>query len=542
MNNPFDYIPDRECDEAFRELCGRLEALKGSDRPDDINFMRELEAGKMLGVLIASDADGVRHTLYAFSGQLGHGGFHFPGFVGPVFDYLQPDCYFKTRERDISRQNSEITRFEADILAPAGREYESVRNVCDAEVSAARDKYRESKSVRDARRKAGDVSEAELAVMIRQSQFEKAELHRLKKRVATQLEPYAARLKEAEAQLTAMKEKRRADSEALQQWLFTNFRLLNARGESRSLSEIFADTPMRVPPSGAGECCAPKLLQETYLQGWHPLAIAEYWYGRGKEGEVRIHGRHYPACRGKCRPVLGWMLQGLDIEPTLDSDCDADIDLKPEVIFENQWFCVVDKPSGMLSVPGKGAAISVQQWLEARYGPERDVKVVHRLDQDTSGLLIAAFGPVAYKALQFMFATRRMKKTYIADLEGDYQSRGIPQKGRIELPLSPDWLDRPRQRVDLDNGKGTVTEYEFLSVSDGHSRVIFHPLTGRTHQLRVHAASDAALGMPIVGDRLYGHGNDCPHTRERLHLHAMTLEFTSPFDRRLCRFDSPLPF
>ena len=167
----------------------------------------------------------------------------------------------------------------------------------------------------------------------------------------------------------------------------------------------------------------------------------------------------------------------------------------------------------MLSVPGKGAAISVQQWLEAKYGPERDVKVVHRLDQDTSGLLIAAFGPAAYKALQFMFASRQVKKTYVADLEGDYQSRGIPQKGRIELPLSPDWLDRPRQRVDLDNGKNAVTDYEFLSVSDGHSRVMLHPLTGRTHQLRVHAASDAGLGMPIL-----------------------------PFDRRPCRFDSPLPF
>lgn len=537
MNNPFDYIPVRECDEAFRELCGRIETLKTSKRPDDVNFIRELEAGKMLGVLIASDTDGMRHTLYAFSGQLGHGGFHFPGFVGPVFDYLQPDGYFKIRERDISQQNIEISRFETDIHAPAVREYECARNAGETEVSAARDKYRESKAVRDAIRKAGDVSEAELAAMIRQSQFEKAELHRLKKRVEARLEPYALRLKEAQSRLDAMKEKRHADSEALHQWLFTNFRLLNARGESRSLSEIFADTPMRIPPSGAGECCAPKLLQAAYLQGWLPLAIAEYWYGRGKEGEVRIHGRHYPACRGKCRPVLGWMLQGLDIEPPLDSDCDADIDLKPEVIFENQWFCVVDKPSGILSVPGKGAAMSVQQWLEEKYGPDRDVKVVHRLDQDTSGLLIAAFGPEAYKALQFMFASRQVKKTYVADLEGDYQSHGILQKGRIELPLSPDWLDRPRQRVDLDNGKNAVTDYEFLSVSDGHSRVMFHPLTGRTHQLRVHAASDAGLGMPIVGDRLYGHGHN-----NRLHLHAMTLEFTSPFDRRPCRFDSPLPF
>lgn len=542
MNNPFDYIPDRECDEAFRELCRRLDALKESGRADDVNFMRELEAGKMLGVLIAADADGVRHKLYAFSGQLGHGGFHYPGFVGPVFDYLQPDGHFKTHERDISRQNCDIARFETESLRPVKTEYERVRNALDTEVSASRDRYRESKAARDARRKTGNVSEAELAAMIRQSQFEKAELHRLKKRIAAQLEPYAARLKEAKAQLTAMKEKRRADSEALQQWMFTNFRLLNARGESLSLSEIFADTSMRIPPSGAGECCAPKLLQTAYMQGWQPIAMAEYWYGRGKEGEVRIHGRHYPACRGKCRPVLGWMLQGLDIEPPLDSDCEVAAMREPEIIFESRWFCVVDKPAGMLSVPGKGAALSVQQWLESRYGPERDVRVVHRLDQDTSGLLMAAFGPTAYRALQFMFGARQVKKTYIADLEGDYQSRGIPQKGRIELPLSPDWLDRPRQRVDLDNGKNAVTDYEFLSVSDGHSRVMFNPLTGRTHQLRVHAASAAGLGMPILGDRLYGHGNACSLNSNRLHLHAKTLEFTSPFDRRPCRFDSPLHF
>lgn len=542
MNNPFDYIPDRECNEAFRELCHRLEDVKGSGRADDINFMRELEAGKMLGVLIAADADGVRHTLYAFSGQLGHGGFHYPGFVGPVFDYLPPDGHFKTRERDISRQNCDIARFETESLRPIKTEYKRVRNALDTEVSASRDRYRESKAARDALRKTGNVSEADLTAMIRQSQFEKAELHRLKKRIAAQLEQYAARLKEAEAQLTAMKEKRRADSEALQQWLFTNFRLLNAHGESRSLSEIFADTPMRIPPSGAGECCAPKLLHAAYLQGWQPVAMAEYWYGRGKEGEVRIHGRHYPACRGKCRPVLGWMLQGLDIEPPLDSDREVAAMREPEIIFENQWFCVVDKPAGMLSVPGKGSALSVQQWLEAKYGPERDVRVVHRLDQDTSGLLMAAFGPTAYRALQFLFSSRQVKKTYIADLEGDYQSWGIPQKGRIALPLSPDWLDRPRQRVDLDTGKNAVTDYEFLSVSDGHSRVMLHPLTGRTHQLRVHAASAAGLGMPILGDRLYGHGNDCPHNSRRLRLHAMTLEFTSPFDGRPCRFDSPLPF
>ncbi|MDE6337067.1 MAG: RNA pseudouridine synthase, partial [Muribaculaceae bacterium] len=311
---------------------------------------------------------------------------------------------------------------------------------------------------RDAKRESSATDEAEMAAMIRQSQFEKAELRRLKKRAAATLAPFADNLKNAQAHLEAMKEKRRSDSEELQNWLFTNFKLLNARGESRSLSEIFAETPMTIPPSGAGECCAPKLLQAAYLQGWHPIGMAEYWYGKPKGGEVRIHGEHYPACRGKCLPVLSWMLQGLDIEPPLNGDGKSTVVYNPEIIYENQWFCVVNKPSGMLSVPGKGAAISVQQWLEAKYGSDKLVKVAHRLDQDTSGLLIVTFGELSFKVMQSLFATRQVKKTYIAELEGDYKSNGIPRQGRIDLPLSPDWLDRPRQRVDFDGGKEAITD------------------------------------------------------------------------------------
>lgn len=540
MNNPFDYVPDVTCEEAFRELVVKLEALKRSDNSDDVNFCRELEAGKMLGVLIATDARGERHTLYAFSGQLGDEGFYHNGFVGPVFDYLQPNGYFKTKEADISRQNREIMLFEEGPLAKISSEYKSLKAQLDAEVSDYKEKCRLSKLERDAKRESGLTDEAELAAMIRQSQFEKAELHRLKKRLKAELKPLEDNLKKAQSYLDALKEKRRTDSEALQEWLFSNFRLLNARGESRNLSDIFAETPMRIPPSGAGECCAPKLLQAAYLQGWHPMTMAEYWYGKPKGGEVRIHGEHYPACRGKCLPVLGWMLQGLDIEPPLDSDYRSSVSYNPEIIYENQWFCVVNKPSGMLSVPGKGAAISVQQWLETKYGSDKLVKVAHRLDQDTSGLLIAAFGELSFKVMQSLFATRQVKKTYIAELEGDYEAYGIPRQGHIKLPLSPDWLDRPRQRVDFDGGKDAVTDYEFIGVSDGHSRILFHPLTGRTHQLRVHAASERGLGMSIVGDRLYGKnvGKDSGH----LLLHAQKLEFTFPIDGNHYCFESPVPF
>lgn len=540
MNNPFDYQPSVECVTAFRELIAKIDSLRESDNQNDINLCRELESGKMLGVLIAKDAEGVKRTLYAFSGQLGEVGFHFPGFVEPVFDYLDPDGYFKTKERDISRQNKEIAAFEETVLSGIREEYEREKSRLEIEVSELRERYRLSKSERKRRRETGVADESELAEMIRQSQFEKADLKRLKNRVKKALEPFVDKLRDTECRLDGMKERRRIDSETLQQWLFNNFRLLNARGESKSLNEIFAGTTLKVPPSGAGECCAPKLLQAAYMKGWKPVSIAEYWYGKPKAGEIRRHGEHYPACRGKCLPVLSWMLQGLTIEPALNKESLRNASLVPKIIYDNEWFCVVEKPSGMLSVPGKGSSVSLQQWLERRYGSEREVKAVHRLDQDTSGLVIAAFGRASYKLLQSLFATRRVNKTYIAELEGDYSLQGIPERGIINLPLSPDWLDRPRQRVNYSGGKEAVTEYEFIGISKGRSRIIFHPRTGRTHQLRVHAASEDGLRMPIVGDRIYGKngGRDA----ERLHLHAHSIDFTFPMDGLQYSFESPVPF
>ena len=540
MNNPFYYTPDPICDSAFQGLLERLEMLKESQREEDIRFCRELEEGKMLGVLVAEDKHGEQHILYAFSGQLGIGGFHYPGFVGPVFDYLRPDGYFKIREREISQQNRDIADFKEGILKNGQEEYEKEKARLTAEVAIYKEKCRVSKLERDARRKSGEADEAELNEMIRQSQFEKAELHRLKKRVAADLKPFEEALQSAQSKLSAMKETRRKDSEELQRWLFDNFKLINGRGESRSLSEIFAETPLRIPPSGAGECCAPKLLQTAYLKGWQPVAMAEYWYGKPKGGEIRRHGNHYPACRGKCLPVLRWMLQGVETTPALDSEDRSGGFRNPEIIYENEWFCVVDKPSGMLSVPGKGAAVSVEQWLMKRYGSGRFVRMVHRLDQDTSGLIIAAFNEKVLKTLQALFSRREVSKTYIAELEGDYRDRGLPDKGVIELPLSPDWLDRPRQRVDFEGGKGAVTEYEFIRVREGRSRVMFHPHTGRTHQLRVHSASESGLDMPIAGDRLYGkRGGAAP---SRLLLHAHKIEFTFPLDGGRYSFESPLPF
>lgn len=533
-------MPDPASEEAFARLLDRIEELKRSERPEDVKFCQELAEGKMLGVLTAEDQSGATHTLYAFSGQIGDSGFRFDGFVGPVFDYLQPAGYFKTKEAEISLLNRVIEQFEKNDLPLETERYEAEKEKADTEIARFKEKCRQSRDEREARRAKGLADEAEKAAMIRQSQFEKAELRRLKQRLTNMLQPLADNLRNARTRLAAMKERRKTESEALQKWLFSNFRVLNARGESRSLSDIFSTTPTGVPPSGAGECCAPKLLQTAYIRGWKPVAIAEYWYGKPKGGEVRRHGSHYPACRGKCLPVLGWMLQGLQIEPPLESEFGNGTPQEPEILFENRWFCIVSKPSGMLSVPGKSKALSVQKWLEEKYGEEKDVKMAHRLDQDTSGLLIATFGPVPFKIMQRLFATRKVRKTYIAITEGDYRLRNIPSEGRIELPLSPDLNDRPRQRVDSEGGKPAVTDYEFNGVSEGRSRVTLHPQTGRTHQLRVHLSSESGLGLPIAGDRLYG--CDGGRGAERLLLHAQRLEFTFPIDGKEYIIESPVPF
>lgn len=540
MNDPFDYIPSDECRLEYRALLNKIETLRQSDMPADIDFIRELDEGKMLGVMIAEDSSGRRHTLYAFSGQLGTCGFIREGFVEPVFDYLQPDGYFKTRESEITLMNRHISRLEADVLPPLQSEYDRIKRQLESELEEYRKHCRQSKLARAARRAASSIDKEETERMILQSQFEKAELRRLKKRINIELESHARQLEETKTRIENLKEERHQASVALQDWLFSNFRFLNADGESMGLKEIFADTTFGVPPSGAGECCAPKLLQATYRRKLRPVSMAEFWHGRPKAGEVRIAGEHYPACRGKCLPILNWMLRGLDIEAGQCRKTAQTYKFKPKILFENRWFCVIDKPSGMLSVRGKSDELSVEEWLRDQYGSSWEVKMAHRLDQDTSGLIVAAFGPEVYRALQSVFAGHKADKRYIAILDGDYMAKGVPQKGRISLPLSADILDRPRQRIDMEGGKQATTDYEFTGVQDNHSRVIFKPLTGRTHQLRVHSAADAGLGMPIVGDRLYGHtrGHDTP----RLMLHATRLSFTFPLDGKEYSFTSPSPF
>ena len=331
---------------------------------------------------------------------------------------------------------------------------------------------------------------------------------------------------------------RKSRSEELQLWLFRQYRLLNARGESKDLVQIWREyhtspklqSRFPLPPGGTGDCCAPKLLQYAYRQGLRPVQMAEFWLGRSPRGEVRHHGQFYPACRGKCKPVLTHMLQGLDVDETA---CYRDLSAQLRTLYADEQIVVVSKPSGLLSVRGKLPVPSVESILTERYGR---VMMPHRLDMDTSGLMVVALTGEAYHSLQQQFLQHTVGKTYVALVEPPSPSLVTPllyigTRGTISLPLSPDPLDRPRQVVDHEQGKPSVTDYEVLGErDDGCLRLLLTPHTGRTHQLRMHCAHAEGLGRPIVGDALYG------HAAARLCLHARELCFRHPATGRPMRF------
>ena len=307
--------------------------------------------------------------------------------------------------------------------------------------------------------------------------------------------------------------------------------MLNGRGERRSLTDIFATTTQGLPPAGSGECCAPKLLQYAFANGLRPLQIAEFWQGRSPRMEIRHEGQFYTACRGKCKPILEWMLGGIAVEKKARKE-EEDV----AIVYADDAVMVIDKPSGLLSVPGLTGEPSVESLLRQRCGA---VYMVHRLDRDTSGLMVVARTPEAHLCLQRQFLGRTVRKEYIALLEGE-----VADSGTISLALRPDLLDRPRQLADPDGGREAVTDYEVLGLrADGRTRVRLTPHTGRTHQLRVHCAHAAGLGTPIVGDALYGRPSDAQNVdAERLCLHAARLEFDHPATQRRLVFTSPPDF
>ena len=526
FNNPFHYRPHPLCVAAVEEVRRSLNA--------DDTLRAEVAKGKMFGVLVVRDEKGEIGYLAAFSGLLAGRNEH-PFFVPAVYDMLSPDGYFKREELEISNINEEIRALlSSDGYIAAKAAYDESVERCAGEIEAMRKSMHDCKLLRDAKRCAGQLSPEESAALIAESQYQKAELKRLQKGCKEKIAECAAALNIFTEKLNAFKEERRRRSAALQEWLFKEFAVLNANGERRNLFDIFLEYRGIIPPAGAGECAAPKLLQYAYLNNLRPLAMAEFWLGESPVGEVRRDGCYYGSCKGKCEPILDFMLRGLNVENAL-SDIAAADDTKLDILFEDDRYIVVNKPFGMLSVPGKVGGLSLQELLCRRYNNE-NIKVAHRLDMATSGLLVAAKDGDGYKRIQALFAERKVNKIYYALLDG------VPSvaDGEISLPLLADYMNRPRQMVDFESGSSAVTQYRILSTRPYKGRECalaeLQPHTGRTHQLRVHCSHRLGLDTPIVGDELYGKAD------ERLFLHASHLSFVHPYTGENLSFDSPAEF
>lgn len=531
MNNPFGYVPTPLTQEVMAEVCGIIDSMA--------EWQQEIAKGKMFGILVVRDVNGRVGYLKAYSGQI-QGREDWQGWVPAVFDYLQPDGHFVTNENAITEINQRIDMLEhSPRLAIAAARLAKAEHDATERIEAYRIYVKEQKAQRDERRRNGEAE----STLIAESQFQKAELKRLRKDMDVSLQPLRDELDAMHREIAMLKADRKRRSDELQSWLFSQFVMLNAKGDKRTLTDIFAPTPQRVPPSGAGECCAPKLLQYAFREGYAPIAIAEFWWGESPKGEVRRHLECYPACQGKCRPILDYMLQGLAVAPnpfeaTPDGDSHAEMSEETlPVIYRDEWVVVVDKPAGMLSVPGKVAGHSAIAIVQRMVGRETAVYPVHRLDMQTSGLLVFALTKECYVALQQQFADRRTNKEYIAVVERNAGMKlAVGSTGTISLPLSPDYMNRPCQRVDHAGGKEALTEYEVLAVQPTTVRMRLRPHHGRTHQLRVHCAHAEGLSMPIVGDSLYG------HSAERMLLHAERLQLYNPLSGTHYSLHSPCPF
>ena len=512
MNNPFDYEPHPLCIKACRELQAYL-----AKRED---WQEEISRGKMFGVLIVERNKLGQDTpqlgyLAAYSGQIG-GRSDWEDFVPAVFDYLQPNGIFKIREAIISNMNLAIKEMEV-CEKKVQQLIQPLEGLRKSEIDKLQKNLKEAKAKRDAIRQRGNLTSEEEAELIRESQYMKAEFRRKKRKIEEKTETELIYEKMQE-EIRKVKLSRKQRSDNLQRWLFSQFNMLNDKGECKNLIDIFKDTAAKTPPAGSGECCEPKLLQYAYSLGYKPLQMAMFWWGESPKEEIRHHLHFYPACNGKCKPILQWMLPASTFEPAA---VDLSIYNKVETLYEDKEIAVIHKPEGLLSVPGKDAAQpSVYALMRRKYPEATGPLIVHRLDMATSGLMIIAKTEFAYHRLQKAFLNHQIQKKYVAIISG----KVIPEKGIISLPLMPDYLDRPRQIVDHEQGKEAITEYEVLEpVDDSHLRIALYPKTGRTHQLRVHCAHQEGLNAPILGDPLYGN-----EKAARLHLHAEEITFEHP--------------
>lgn len=493
-----------------------------------------LPIGKMFGVLVVQTESGKVGYLAAFSGKLANSNQH-QRFVPPVFDMLTEDSFFRREEVLINQLNLRLAELEQDPDSLEARHrHTQLEQESKLEIAQLKAIHRQNKAdrqqLRAASQRIGEEQDAFLKELARQSVADRREHDALVKTWKERIAPFQQTIDTFEKEMEDLRQRRKNDSATLQAQLFDQYVFLNQYHDTKSVGAIFAETVFEKPPAGAGECATPKLLQYAFRHGYKPLAMAEFWWGASPKSDLRIHGHYYPACSGKCKPILKHMLQDIPLEPnpmqqTLGEEKQLDI------IFQDAELLVVNKPAELLSVPGIVSEDSVYSRLQALLLDEEPI-MIHRLDMSTSGLLVVAKNKEAHKKIQKQFIDRTVQKRYTALL-----SRRIEgTSGEINLPLIGDPLDRPRQKVCLQTGKHALTRWQVVEVTPTQTKIHFWPLTGRTHQLRVHAAHPQGLNAPIVGDDIYG------IIGQRLHLHAAVLTFEHPTTGEIVTFEAQDPF
>lgn len=522
FTDPFHYTPHPLCIMAAEEVQNYLSGMRIWEKCP--------EEGKMFGVLVVRTSTGEIGFLAAFSGIF-DGSYLHPYFVPPIYNLQHPDSFFKREEQNISLLNKHIRQLEDN---PAYQESQQALAQLSQQAAStlltARSALKSAKIARDSLRSQHPESCNE-EKLIRESQHQKAEYKRLEHHWKQRITAQQNHLDKFTACIEALKTERKQRSAALQQRLFEQFRFLNARGEEKNLCDIFQENEQITPPAGAGECAAPKLLQYAYTHQLHPIAMAEFWWGAPPKTAIRRQGNYYPACKGKCGPILSHMLQGLNTDTAPVSSDPVPIKF-PEIVYEDAWLLVINKPAGMLTVPGKTSQLSVYDLVRRYYPQANGPLIVHRLDMATSGLLIITKTKDIHEKVQLQFLQQTVQKRYTALLNGIVTS----DEGYIRLPLCPDPDDRPRQIVSKEFGKPAITSYRVLARTDKYTRIAFYPQTGRTHQLRVHAAHPLGLNCPILGDELYG------QKAGRLYLHAEYIEFIHPISGEKIHFRKEADF
>ena len=535
---PFYYEPHPIALKAVDELQEYL--LTQSDFSHDFGLegiINEESLGKMFGVLVVADNDGKLGYLSAFSGKLGDQNVH-KHFVPPVFDMLEEGSFFVLESAKLDTINKEILKLESQ---PALLKRKLILEEETQKTKHALEQQKiELKAIqkdRQARRAKAEneLCEADFVVLKKQHNQESINDNFLLREytlyLQEKLQVTQASYDELAKPIADRKAKMKTMSNALQSWLFEQYDFLNIHKEPKNVIDIFKHKIPNVPPSGAGDCAAPKLFQYAFLNGLKPIAMAEFWWGAPPNSNSRKHKYFYPSCRGKCEPILGHMLSGIDMDPN-PLLVNPALGKELEIIFEDEHLLVINKPAEFMSVPGKSVTDSVQERLKAKYPHSTGPMIVHRLDMSTSGLMIVTKSKEVHKVLQEQFKSRNVKKRYVALLDGVVQEN----EGYINLPLRVDLDNRPYQIVCKEHGKSARTKYEVISESEGKSRVYFYPITGRTHQLRVHASHHLGLNAPIVGDDLYGRRG------ERLCLHAEAIWFVHPMSKEEVFFEEESGF